>query len=552
MSFRNIRIALSFTAILAFMACSDSDVIIDQNPNTNDPTYTVGGSVTGLNGELILTLNSDENLSVDEDGSFRFNEKLNDEASYQVEVKKAPFDQNCMLTNAAGNIEGSNVHNVSIVCSARTWSVPLITEAISPATPGYFPKIAMDAAGNAIVVWAQFDGTFTHIYKAEYRNNVWTYPADVNDHISVHTAGANYPQVAMGDNGDAVIVWEQSDGFNTQIFKSEYRNGAWTHPTSQTDNISPDNENATSVKVVMNAHGDTIITWTQSDGGLPQVFKSEYRNGVWHHPSSLSDNISINTQIASGPAAAISDHGSALIVWQQFTGVGVHLFKSEYRNGVWHHPASLDDHFTPDGGNAYHSQVAMSSNGNAVISWTQFDGVATQIFKSEYRNGTWVHPLNLADNISPDGFDANYSRVAMNNNSIVIAWVGSDGSNKQVFKSEYRNGAWTHPSSQTNNISADGQDVSDIPMANNISLDMDNFGRTVIAWAQSDGANFQIFKSIYKNDVWTHPSSLSDNDSVDGYDVIDVSVAASETAGAVMAWSQFDGTNSRIFKSEYR
>ena len=552
MSFKNIRFVLSFTAVLAFMACSDSDVIIDQNPNTNNPTYTVGGVVTGLNGELILTLNDDENLSIDENGSFRFNEKLNDEASYQVELKKAPFDQDCMVTNAAGNINGNNVSNVSIMCSARTWSIPLITEAISPATPGYFPKIAMDAAGNAIVVWAQFDGMFTHIYKAQYRNNTWTYPADVNDHISVHTAGANYPQVAMGDNGDAIIVWEQSDGFNTQIFKSEYRNGTWTHPTSQTDNISPDNENANSANVVMSSNGDAIITWTQSNGGLPQVFKSEYRNGGWVHPANLSDNISINSQIASNPVVAISDVGSALIVWQQFTGVGVHLFKSEYRNGAWHHPASLNEHFTPDGGNAYNPQVAMSSNGDAVISWTQFDGVATQIFNSRRHNGVWNHPADLTDNISPDGFDANYSRVAMNNNSVVIAWVGSDGSNKQVFKSEYRSGAWNHPINQTDNISADGQDVSDIPMANNISLDMDNYGRTVIAWAQSDGTNFQIFKSIYKNNTWIHPSSISDNDSVDGFDVIDVSVATSETAGAVMAWSQFDGTNSRIFKSEYR
>jgi len=34
---------------------------------------------------------------------------------------------------------------------------------------------------------------------------------------------AGSPQVAMDDNGNAVIVWHQYDGITSQIFKSEYR-----------------------------------------------------------------------------------------------------------------------------------------------------------------------------------------------------------------------------------------------------------------------------------------------------------------------------------------
>ena len=36
----------------------------------------------------------------------------------------------------------------------------------------------------------------------------------------------------MGDNGEAIIVWRQSDKAVDAIFKSEYRKGAWTNPTS--------------------------------------------------------------------------------------------------------------------------------------------------------------------------------------------------------------------------------------------------------------------------------------------------------------------------------
>ena len=51
----------------------------------------------------------------------------------------------------------------------------------------------------------------------------------------------------------------------------------------------------------------------------------------------------------------------------------------------------------------------------------------------------WTHPANLNDNISLDGTDAFTPVIAANNNGhILIAWVQSDGTHDQVFKSEFR------------------------------------------------------------------------------------------------------------------
>ena len=57
----------------------------------------------------------------------------------------------------------------------------------------------------------------------------WTHPASLADNISPNHADADDPEVAMNDNGHIIIVWEQSDGTNDQIFKSEFRSGAWSH-----------------------------------------------------------------------------------------------------------------------------------------------------------------------------------------------------------------------------------------------------------------------------------------------------------------------------------
>jgi len=368
-----------------------------------------------------------------------------------------------------------------------------LTDNISPdGQNAASPQVVMDDNGNAIIVWHQSNGGYNQIFKSEYRANTWTHPSSLTDHINLNGQSASYAQVAMDDNGNAIIVWGQSDGSNNQIFKSEYRSGAWTHPSDLTDNISPDGQHAGSSQVAMDNNGNAIIVWYQYDGANGQIFKSEYRAGAWTHPSGITDNISPDGQNATDPQVAKDNNGNAIIVWHQYDGANGQIFKSEYRSGAWTHPSGLTDNISPDGANAYFPQEAMDDNGNAIIIWVQSDGSNDQVFKSEYRSGVWTHPAGLTDNISPDGQQTNSPQVAMGDNgNAIIVWYQSDGSNDQVFKSEYGARAWTHPSSLSDNISPDGQ------QANSPQVAMDNHGSEIIAWSQSDGSKTQIFKSEF-------------------------------------------------------
>ncbi|MCX7000028.1 MAG: hypothetical protein NT106_07015 [Candidatus Sumerlaeota bacterium] len=375
------------------------------------------------------------------------------------------------------------------------------------------------------------------------------YPSSLSDNISPDGQTAYSPQVAMDNNGNAIVTWYQSDGAKSQIFKSEYRNGVWTHPSSLSDNISQNGQDAYGPQVAMDNNSNAIITWFQSDGTKSQTFKSEYRGGVWTHPASISDNISPDGQDALSPRVAMDDNGNAIITWFQSDGTKNQIFKSEYRNGVWTHPLSLLDNISPDGQNAYDPRVAMDNNVNAIITWRQSDGLNNQIFKSEYRGGGWTHPPSLSDNISPDGQGAYNPQVAMDNNvNAIITWYQSDGSNDQIFKSEYLGGVWTHPSSLSDNISPDGWQAD----ASNPQVAMDSNGNAIITWYQSNGSKTQIFKSEYRGGVWTHPASISDNISPDGQNALNPQVAMDNNGNAIIIWYQSDGSKNQIFMSEYR
>jgi hypothetical protein len=426
----------------------------------------------------------------------------------------------------------------------KTWTYPSdLSDNISPdgEDARRFPQVAMDDNGNAIITWHQY----FQIFKSEYRNGAWSHPGDLSDNINPEVQTAWFPQVAMDDNGDAIITWHEF----SQIFKSEYRNGTWTHPGDLNDKISPDGGVAYYPQVAMDDNGNAIITWRQNDGNNWQVFKSEYRNGVWTHPGDLSDNIIPDGGDAYEPHVAMDNNGNAIITWEQHDGNNNQIFKSEYRNGVWTHPGDLNDKISPDGGDACVPHVAMDDNGNAIITWEQKDGnLNRQVFKSEYRNGVWTHPSDLNDNINPDGDYGRNPQVAMDDNgNAIIAWEQDDGTFPQIFKSEYRNGVWTHPSDLNDNISPDGDYAWSPQVA------MDDNGDAIITWEQIGfNLNKQVFKSEYRNGVWTHPSDLSDNISSDGEDAYEPNVAMDDNGNAIITWRQNDGNNWQIFKSEYR
>ncbi len=515
-------------------------------------TYTVGGTVNGLSGTLVLQNNGGDDLTITSDSAFTFNTALADSSTYSTTILTPPVLQDCTVANGSGTINGADVSDISVTCADKPWTNPeSLADNISPdGQDAYRPQVAMDNNGNTVIVWDQYDGSNWQIFKSEYRNGIWTNPASLTDNISPDGQNAWYPQVAVDNNGNAIIVWHQCDYSTCQIFKSEYRNGTWINPVS----ISPRGKVAWSSQVAMDDNGNAVIVWQQyEDNGKEQIFKSEYRNGTWNTELLTNNIISPNGKTNDPhPQVAMDNNGNAVIVWHQcddYNNSNCQIFKSEYRNGIWTNPASLTDNISSDGQNAYYyPQVAMDDNGNAVIVWNQYDGNGNhQIFKSEYRNGTWINPASLTDNISPEGQDAKSPQVAMDDNgNAVIVWSQYDGSNYQIFESEYRNGTWTNPT-LTDSISPKGKNASKPQAA------MDNNGNAVIVWHQYDGSNKRIFKSEYRNGTWINPTSLTNNISPEGQDAYRPQVAMDDNGNTVIVWDQYvDNGYRQIFMSEYR
>lgn len=98
--------------IVSQLSCSSS------NSGGGIALYSVGGTVTGLQGSVTLRNNATDILTLSRSGDFSFNDKLSSGTNYNVDVQAQPSGETCTLNNASGNIVNADVTNIIVSCEA--------------------------------------------------------------------------------------------------------------------------------------------------------------------------------------------------------------------------------------------------------------------------------------------------------------------------------------------------------------------------------------------------------------------------------------------------
>jgi len=86
-------------------------------------TYTVGGTMSGLTGTMVLSNRGSDPQIISADGNFTFSTRLTNGSNYVVSIQTHPDNQTCTVSNASGTIKAANVANVSVTCTTDTYLV---------------------------------------------------------------------------------------------------------------------------------------------------------------------------------------------------------------------------------------------------------------------------------------------------------------------------------------------------------------------------------------------------------------------------------------------
>jgi DNA-binding beta-propeller fold protein YncE len=142
---------------------------------SSTPTYTVGGTVSGLtSGSLVLKNNGGDALTISANStSFTFDTGLASGAAYAVTAGTQPNRLACEVTDNTGTIASANVTGVTITCIAPVYVANLQNATVSMyainATTGILTPLATSTVAteifpNSIVVNPA--GTFAYVTNA--------------------------------------------------------------------------------------------------------------------------------------------------------------------------------------------------------------------------------------------------------------------------------------------------------------------------------------------------------------------------------------------------
>jgi len=168
----------------------------------------------------------------------------------------------------------NNICSNRYTASTGTWGTAELIETDN-AGAALNPRVAGDSSGNAVAVWYQSDGTRFNIWSNRYTASTGTW--GTAELIETDNVGyAMYPQVAVDSSGNAVAVWHQSDGTRANIRYNHYTTSTGTWGTAElieTDNAG----DAMYPQVAVDSSGNALAVWQQSDGTRTNIWSNVYR-----------------------------------------------------------------------------------------------------------------------------------------------------------------------------------------------------------------------------------------------------------------------------------
>jgi hypothetical protein len=305
-------------------------------------------------------------------------------------------------------------------------------------------SVAADPAGNFVVIWEWEPLENAGLLGQRYSSS----GVPLGGHFSLG-GPLNYslsPAVAVDAAGNFVVVWHTlstaQDPFSG-VFGQRYAgSGAPLGTLFHVNTYTTDHQIVSSVAA--DASGNFVVVWQSNaqDGSGFGVFGQRFASTG----APLGSEFRVNTYTSgsqSYPSVAADPSGSFVVVWQSTTqdGSGDGVFGQRYDSSA----APLGPEFlvnTFTGGSQGRPSVSVDASGNFVVVWqsTAQDGSSDGVFGQRYdSSGAPLGPEFLVNTYTTNG-QAQPAVVADSSGAFVVVWesVLQDGSGRGVFGQRWR------------------------------------------------------------------------------------------------------------------
>jgi len=312
------------------------------------------------------------------------------------------------------------------------------------------PAIEMNSSGNFVIAWMDDrDDFFFDIFIQRYNasgNAIGTNTL-VNDDGNPNVAN-QHPDIGISDNGNFAVVWEDSRGYNDNIYAQRFSSDG----TDLGENFIVNDDGANgayqlSPAIAMDGTGNFVMAWVddRDDGDI-------YAQRYSADGTAIGGNFIVNdNQFPSNQYmgdVAMNNSGSFIIVWvdDQLSGkIHAQLYNPEGTlNGVNFICSESTDVI-----DQYNPSVDMDDAGNFIIAWEDRRNNSTNIWETDIyarifeANGTPLSPdFRVNDDETMFVQKSPSVTVAPEGGKFMIAWTDyrKEGEGPEFMAQKYFDG----------------------------------------------------------------------------------------------------------------
>lgn len=226
-------------------------------------------------------------------------------------------------------------------------------------------KLAMDAAGNAVLVWLEV------LDNEQVRMRVWAAYRLAGasfgaPEVVAETRAAYAPDVAFAGSSKAIVVWSESGGNGVRRVVAARGGPAGFRQPETISNLGRDVDRGFgNPNIATNARGDAAVVWSGSDESAAfadEVDAAIKPAGAGFRPA---ETISARDNVAIRPDVAVDRRGNVISAWNS----GSSAISAAYRprGGSFEHEQIVS-------GGSDEQRVGFDVRGNAIVLWRVIGG----------------------------------------------------------------------------------------------------------------------------------------------------------------------------------
>jgi hypothetical protein len=250
---------------------------------------------------------------------------------------------------------------------ASGWGAPTLVEAHDVlGDQDTDARIAVAPSGDALTVWQRSNGSSRSLWTNSYHAGSWR-----TEQLLVADSGANFSlsgqQIAMDANGNALLVWGQWQLVNSiqqSTLASKRYAAGWQNASAE---VSPGvvSDLISHPRLAVNAQGAAAVIWGRKDLSIQASVATA--GGPWGQVTALKPADTLT--VASLPAIGIDGDSNAFAVWDQSSATGgSDIWINRYTTTAGWGTSAVHENTTDP---AQAPALAINDRGDAVVAWTQ-------------------------------------------------------------------------------------------------------------------------------------------------------------------------------------